>query len=71
VQPAQPFAGVEDQIVEREMPEPLLHRQRIGSVSDRHQRAAQGLRTLSLDHSGEAIELRAAIRRPKDRLRVR
>ena len=59
MQPAQPLAGIEDQVVERKTPEPVLHRPGIGSVLDRHQRAAQSLGTLSLEHAGEAIELAA------------
>src|SRR6516165_6350030 len=48
VQPAQALAGVEDQIVEREMPEPFLHWQWVGRVPDGHHRAPQGLGALRL-----------------------
>ena len=57
MQSAHPLSGVKDQIVEREMPEPFLHRQRIRSVLDRHHRAAQSLGTLSIEHPDEPIEL--------------
>ena len=57
MQPAQPFAGEQHHIIERQAHQPFLHRRGIRNIPDRDERAAQGFSTLLLKHPREPVEL--------------
>ena len=57
VQPPQPLAGEQHQIIEWQAAQPVADRRRIGNIQDRHHRATQGFGALLLEHLCEPVEL--------------
>jgi hypothetical protein len=59
-QPSQPFAREQDEIIETtavELTDPREHRLRIGRIEDGNQRTANHLRTATLEHRHEHVQL--------------